>query len=249
MAPRLASAAGWRVFADAWGRWCSCGGSSRRNGRGRRWRRQVDRGRAYAHARTGARELGRWDRLLACATSRGRPADDPLRPARLAWKRGGLPPCACGRRRHRWQPTLLRDTECFSTEESLTLDARPAGLWTVAVLRPLANCESGGILNVRCSSDVSYHLTAYVKHRTRVTVDAPNIARRNARFVVRGRLEGVRGSVLLEGSWNGSKWSTVGVVRTSSTGAYQMPLRLKAAGRSGFARRTPRRRIMSEALP
>jgi hypothetical protein len=47
------------------------------------------------------------------------------------------------------QPCYARQANL--QESKLTLDVRPGGLWTLAVV-PYPGCDSGGIINPRCSS-------------------------------------------------------------------------------------------------
>jgi len=122
------------------------------------------------------------------------------------------------------------DDERTFGDGSLTLDARPAGLWTLALFGYPSSCQSGGILNLRCTTSVSYHLTAYVKHRTRMTLTAPSIVRHGARFSARGNLSGTRSKLLVQQSWNGGGWRTAAVVKPGSNGAFSVRFRAKRAG-------------------
>jgi hypothetical protein len=121
------------------------------------------------------------------------------------------------------------DAERSFGDGSVTLDARPAGLWTLAVL-PYPGCESGGIVDLRCKSSVSYHLTAYVKHKTRMKLTAPSVVRRGSRFTVRGSLSGMRNQVIVQQSWNGGGWRTAAVVRPTSNGAFSVRFRPNRTG-------------------
>jgi hypothetical protein len=130
--------------------------------------------------------------------------------------------------------TTVGNQRCYETSSSfsdhdVTLDVRPGGLWTIALL-PYPGCESNGILNLRCTSGVSYHLTAYVKHRTRMTLHAPTIVRRGARFTAHGSLTGTRNPIIVQQSWNGGGWSRVGVLRPSASGAFSIRVRPVRAG-------------------
>jgi hypothetical protein len=135
--------------------------------------------------------------------------------------------------------TTVGNQRCYATKNaysdtSMTLDVRPGGLWTIAMLPYSANCESGGILNLRCTSGVSYHLTAYVKHRTRMSLQAPTIARHGAKFYARGTLTGVHATVVLQQSWNGGGWRAVSLVKPSpTTGTFRVQVK---AARTGILR-------------
>jgi hypothetical protein len=130
--------------------------------------------------------------------------------------------------------TTVGNQPCYDISNSfsdhdVTLDVRPGGLWTIAML-PYPGCESKGILDLRCTSGVSYHLTAYVKHRTRMTLHAPTIVRRGARLTARGSLTGTRNPIIIQQSWNGGGWSRGGVLRPSPTGAFSIRVRPTRTG-------------------
>jgi len=116
-------------------------------------------------------------------------------------------------------------------DDDMELSAREPGLWAVALLPYPGDCESGGILNLRCNSFVSYHLTAYVKHRTQLTLSVPNLVHLGSVFALRGRLSGgARGAVLIEGSWDGAAWRTVGFARIRIGGAFKLTVRASRRG-------------------
>jgi hypothetical protein len=125
------------------------------------------------------------------------------------------------------QPCYARQANV--QESKLTLDVRPGGLWTLAVV-PYPGCDNGGIINPRCGSGVSYFATVYVKHPTHMTLRAPSIAHRSSRITMTGTLTGTRGSVLVERSWNGGGWGTVGIAHPASNGSFRVLLTPKKKG-------------------
>jgi hypothetical protein len=125
------------------------------------------------------------------------------------------------------QPCYARQANV--QESKLTMDARPGGLWTLAVM-PYPGCDSGGIINPNCGSSVSYTLTVYVKHQTHMTLRGPSITHRGSHITISGRLTGTRGSVLVEQSWNGGGWATVGIAHPSVSGSFSIRLTPKKKG-------------------
>jgi hypothetical protein len=109
-------------------------------------------------------------------------------------------------------------------DSKLTLDARPGGNWTLAVL-PYPGCESEGVLNLRCNAGVSYYATAFVKHPTRLTLRAPSISRTGGALDLSGTLTGSHGAVLIEQSWNGGTWHSVAIAHPSSSGTFRVRLK------------------------
>ena len=128
------------------------------------------------------------------------------------------------------QPCYAKQTAYGAAGDGvLTISARSAGSWTIAVV-PYPGCESGGILDLRCRVGLQYHLTAYVKHPTHVAVTAPNLVRIGTWFTIRGRLSGVRGRVLLELSRDaGAHWTTLAIKATSGTGAFVHRMRVRSS--------------------
>jgi hypothetical protein len=123
---------------------------------------------------------------------------------------------------------------CYASQNALqqtrlTLDARPGGLWTLAVV-PYPGCESGGILKLQCPRGVSYQVTAYVKHRTNLTLRGPTIARHGSPVTAAGVLTGSHGSVLLERSWSGGRWRTIGIAHPAANGSFRVRVTPKRTG-------------------
>ena len=118
-----------------------------------------------------------------------------------------------------------------SRENFLRLTARPAGTWTIAV-RPYPGCSlSGGITSPSCkNAGIEYKLTATVKHQTSTTLRGPNLARVGQAVRFNGVLKGVRGRVLLQASWNGGGWSTLGIRSVDGAGRFSTSMRLKRKG-------------------
>ena len=116
-------------------------------------------------------------------------------------------------------------------ENFLRVTARPAGAWTIAV-RPYPGCSlSGGITSPSCkNAGIEYKLTATVKHQTSTTLRGPNLARVGQTIRFNGVLKGVRGRVLLQASWNGGGWSTLGIRSVDGAGRFSTSLRLKRNG-------------------
>jgi hypothetical protein len=77
---------------------------------------------------------------------------------------------------------------------------------------------------------VSYFATVYVKHPTHMTLRAPSIVHRGSRVTVTGALTGARSSVLVERSWNGGGWATVGIAHPAADGSFRILLTPKKKG-------------------
>jgi hypothetical protein len=116
------------------------------------------------------------------------------------------------------------------SEDSFTVTARIPGDWVIAMV-PYPGCERSGILDLRCSSGLQYFLTAYVKHKTTLTLRAPNAIRRGSWLSVNGHLGGTTGLVVLERSWDGgSHWSAFALKRVGSNGRFNGRLHVRRAG-------------------
>jgi hypothetical protein len=115
-------------------------------------------------------------------------------------------------------------------EDFLRVTARPAGRWTVA-MRPYPGCSSAGITSPSCkNAGIEYKLTATVKHPTSTTLRGPNLAQVGQTIRFSGVLKGVRGRVLLQASWNGGGWTTLGIRSVDSAGRFSTSLRLRRKG-------------------
>ena len=60
---------------------------------------------------------------------------------------------------------------------------------------------------------------------------APNLVRRNSTFYATGTLTGAPGPVLLEQSWNGGRWQTLGLQKTAAEGAFRLRLHPTRTGK------------------
>jgi len=143
------------------------------------------------------------------------------------------------------------DTSARTTGyETLTLTARPAGTWTIAV-RPYPACSTTGVKSSGCiGGDVGYRLTANVQHETRIGLRAVNLARVGERVPLHGVLQGARGRVLLEASWDGgNEWTTVGIQRVNAGGQFTAVFDRGSRGRCVCARPSQRRSRTRAALP
>jgi hypothetical protein len=125
--------------------------------------------------------------------------------------------------------TACKTRQANLGDSSFTFDATPGGDWIVAVV-PYPGCDSSGILNLRCTGNVSYYLTAYAKHVTRLTLHAPSVVRRKSTFYESGTLVGAHGSLVVEQSWNGGRWTATGVVHAKGSGAFRFAIHPTRAG-------------------
>lgn len=115
-------------------------------------------------------------------------------------------------------------------EDFLRLTARPAGKWTIAV-RPYPSCSTSGVTSPSCkNAGIEYKLTATVKHQTSTTLNGPNLAQVGQTIRFNGALKGVRGRVLLQASWNGGGWTTLGIRSVDGGGRFATSLRLTRKG-------------------
>ncbi len=111
---------------------------------------------------------------------------------------------------------------------SFDITAMSTGSWVLAAYAPA--CEVNGQLDPQCRATVSYALTAYVKHRTAMTVSAPNLVRFGSPVSVRGRVDGgASGAVLAEVMVDG-RWKTLDIVDLARKGRFAFSVRPRTTG-------------------
>lgn len=116
------------------------------------------------------------------------------------------------------------------SDDSFTVTARIPGDWVIAMV-PYPGCDKDRILDLRCTVGLQYVLTAYVKHQTAVTLQAPNAMRHGSWLSLSGHLKGATGSIVLEQSWDsGAHWSAFALKRVGSSGGFKARLHVRRRG-------------------